>query len=175
MHTAICVQYRVGATAAQAGSDKETPISKNTKFSIEAQSFDRIQISKDSEHLSILINLRYRDITISKIWPLILMFLRYGTASISKFQASISKILRYRVESTSEFQSSISKIVRYGTGSISNITTLDIDVSSSQILGIRYGMSNPSILSCHIVPDIEGHFPTFDIEGCTFDIIIYGY
>jgi hypothetical protein len=28
VHTAICVQYRVGATAAQAGSDKETPISK---------------------------------------------------------------------------------------------------------------------------------------------------
>ncbi len=33
----FCVQYRVGATAAQAGSDKETPISKNTKFDIEAQ------------------------------------------------------------------------------------------------------------------------------------------
>jgi hypothetical protein len=42
VHTTIChgVQYRVGATAAQAGSDKETPISKNTKFEIEAQSFD---------------------------------------------------------------------------------------------------------------------------------------
>jgi hypothetical protein len=38
VHTAICVHYRVGATAAQAGSDKETPISKNTKFDIEAQS-----------------------------------------------------------------------------------------------------------------------------------------
>ncbi len=51
-----------------------------------------------------------------------------STASISKFQASISKILRYH------------------TGSISNVTTFDIDVSQAQ--------------------------PTFDsdIEGCTFDI-----
>jgi hypothetical protein len=40
VHTAICVQYQVGATAAQAGSDKETLISKNTKFDIEAQSFN---------------------------------------------------------------------------------------------------------------------------------------
>jgi hypothetical protein len=42
VHTAICVQYRVGATAAQAGSNKETQRSKNTKFEIEAQleSFD---------------------------------------------------------------------------------------------------------------------------------------
>jgi hypothetical protein len=40
VHMAICVQYRVGATAAQAGSDKEPPILKNTKFDIEGQSFD---------------------------------------------------------------------------------------------------------------------------------------
>jgi hypothetical protein len=36
-------------------------------------------------------------------------------------------------------------------------------------------MSNPSISSCHIVPDIKGRFPTFDIEGCTFDIVTLGY
>jgi hypothetical protein len=30
VHTAICLKYRVGATVAQAGSGKETPISKNT-------------------------------------------------------------------------------------------------------------------------------------------------
>ncbi len=38
VHTTICV-HQVGATAAQAGCDKETPISKKTKFEIEAQSF----------------------------------------------------------------------------------------------------------------------------------------
>jgi hypothetical protein len=44
VHTTICVQYRVEATAAQAGSDKETPISKNMKFDteLEAQSLDII-------------------------------------------------------------------------------------------------------------------------------------
>jgi hypothetical protein len=42
------VQYRVGATAAQAGFNKETPLLKNTKFDIEAQKLRyRIQISKE--------------------------------------------------------------------------------------------------------------------------------
>jgi hypothetical protein len=30
----------------------------------------------------------------------------------------------------------------------------------------------PSISSCNIVSDIKGHFPTFDILGCTFNIVI---
>jgi hypothetical protein len=35
VHTAIYVQYRVGSPS---GSDKKTPISKNTKFDVEAKS-----------------------------------------------------------------------------------------------------------------------------------------
>jgi hypothetical protein len=30
-------------------------------------------------------------------------------------------------------------------------------------------MPKHSISSCYIVPDIEGHFLTLDIEGCTFE------
>ncbi len=55
VHTAICVQYRAGATAAQAGSDKETPTSKNTKFDIEAQSLDIVYSYRRSIY-------RYREI-----------------------------------------------------------------------------------------------------------------
>jgi hypothetical protein len=40
VHIEICVQYRVGATAAQAGSDKETPTSKDTNIDIKDQNFD---------------------------------------------------------------------------------------------------------------------------------------
>jgi hypothetical protein len=40
VHTVICVQYRVIATAAQAGSEEETPILKDMNIDIEDQNFD---------------------------------------------------------------------------------------------------------------------------------------
>ncbi len=120
------------------------------------------------------------DIEDSKFWTSRSTFLRYRAASISKFQTSISMFLRYRTASISKFHASISKILRYRTGSISYVTTFDIDVY--QILSIRYPISKDSMSSCHIVPDIKGHFQPLiskvgpsislynDIEGLTFDI-----
>jgi hypothetical protein len=55
VHTAICVQYRVGATAAQAGSEKETLISKDTNLNIdiEDQNFDIFDIEGSFDKYSI--------------------------------------------------------------------------------------------------------------------------
>ncbi len=116
VHTAICDQYRVGATAAQAGSDKETPISKNTKFDIEAQKLRyRIQISK--EHLSISINLRDLDTTILK--------------SELQYRCFFDIMNHDRTASISKLQASISKVLRYSTGSISIVTTFGIEGSQN--------------------------------------------
>ncbi len=38
------------------------------------------------------------------------------------------------------------------------------DIEGRQNRDYRYRRSEPSITSCHIIPDIEGHSPTFDIE-----------
>jgi hypothetical protein len=67
-------------------------------------------------------------------------------------------------------------ILRYRTGSISNVTTFDIEVY--HVSSIRYRMSKHSILSCNIVPDISVSISKVslailgynDIEGPTFDI-----
>jgi hypothetical protein len=101
--TAIYAQHRAKAT--QAGSDKETPISKTTISDIEFQKFDVASpISK--EHSSILKNLRYRKIQTSKLKTSIPNFLRYRTASISKprgfdIKVSQNSDFRYRSHKTS--------------------------------------------------------------------------
>jgi hypothetical protein len=56
VYTAICVQYRVGAETAQAGTDKEISISnmKNPIIDIEAQTFDiSLLLSSISGHVDI--------------------------------------------------------------------------------------------------------------------------
>jgi hypothetical protein len=60
---------------------------------------------------------------------------------------------------------SISKILRYRTGSISNVTTFDIDVY--QIVSIRYRIPNIRYPSRVVIsyPDIEGHLPTSGFKG----------
>jgi hypothetical protein len=101
VHTTICVQYQVGATAgsaAQAGSDTETLILKNTKFDIKAQGFNIVYSnSTDIEGAIVDIDKSsisgYEYIEVLNFESSISMFLRYCTAS--KFQATISKIFRY--------------------------------------------------------------------------------
>jgi hypothetical protein len=88
----------------------------------------------------------------------------YNDIEVLNFDIDVSSI-SYRVN-ISKFQASISKVLRYRTGSISNVTTFDIDVSQSW--GIQYRMSKPSTRisssSCNIISNIEGHFPTFNTE-----------
>ena len=65
--------------------------------------------------------------------------------------------------------------LQYRTGSISMVTTSNIE--SPQNWGNQNWRSKDFkhlISSCHIAPDIEGRFPssTYDIKGCTFDILI---
>ena len=66
------------------------------------------------------------------------------------------------------FHASISNILRYRTASILNVTTFDID--DYQILSIRYRIPNIRYRVVISYPDIEGHLPTFDIEGSNCNI-----
>jgi hypothetical protein len=174
VHTAICVQYRVGATAAQAGSDKETPISKNTQFYIEAQSFDIVcttmQISKESELDSEGPFVDIDKFSISGYKDIEVLIFDIDDSSISycvnieilAFDIADSSISYWINIECHNLQHRRFLDFRY---SISNVKTFDIEISyrtryQRSFSDIRY---RRLLLRYRNIPISKG--PTFDIEG----------
>ncbi len=142
MYTAICVQYRTGATTDIDGAFldiEKSSISGYIDHDIEVLNFD-IDVSS----ISYCVDIEVPGFDIE--------------------YSSISCCVDIEAQALDIEDSSISYWI--------DIECYNLQYRRfSGFLGIRYRMSKPSISNCHIVvivPDIEGHFPTFNIEGFTF-------
>jgi hypothetical protein len=94
VQTAICVQYRVGATAAQAGSYKETPILKNTKLDIEAQaSISYTDIEGAFVDIDKFLISGYNDIDVLIFDINISLILNCVNIEVPRFQVNINDLL----------------------------------------------------------------------------------
>jgi hypothetical protein len=118
----------------------------NTKFDIEVQSFDIVYRYRRSI-------CQYREIV------QLSLISGYNDIEVLNFDINVSS-MSYCVEI---------EVPGFDIEDSSILYWFDIDSTSN-----RLRMSNPSISSSHIVPDImiEGHFPTYDLEACTFLIVI---